>query len=92
MNMLSFWFKLFWMSPWNIFDFVIVFGSIVMLISPSLEDVPVVGMLTLLRPLRIFRLFKRFPSLKRMLDNLVAALPVWAVQEHGQMRANPLVA
>jgi hypothetical protein len=73
-NMISFWFKLFWMSPWNIFDFVIVFAS-VLLLFPTLADVPGLAQLTLLRPLRVFRLFKRIPSLKRLLANLAAAMP-----------------
>ena len=51
-------FKLFWSSSWNIFDFVIVLASLLIL-HPHKADVPGLSSLGLLKPLRIFRLFKR---------------------------------
>ena len=74
MNMISFWFQIFWQSPWNVFDAAIVFASILNLI-PGMDDVPGLGQLKLLKPLRIFRLFKRIPSLRRLLSALAAAVP-----------------
>ena len=74
LNMISFWFTLFWQSSWNVFDAVIVFASILNLV-PGMDSVPGLGQLKLLKPLRIFRLFKRVPSLKRLLAALAAAVP-----------------
>ena len=51
-------FKLFWTSAWNIFDFFIVLASLLIL-HPASANVPVLGSLGLLKPLRVFRLFKR---------------------------------
>ena len=74
LNIISFWFTLFWQSSWNVFDAVIVFASILNLV-PGMDSVPGLGQLKLLKPLRIFRLFKRVPSLKQLLAALAAAVP-----------------
>ena len=56
------------------FDFVIVVASLVILI-PGADSMPGISSLGLLKPLRIFRLFKRVPSLKALMEALGASIP-----------------
>jgi hypothetical protein len=71
-NMYAFWFWQFWISSWNIFDFVVV---VVGCISFFVDMVGPLKLLRTLRALRVFRLFKRVQSLKRIIAMIVAALP-----------------
>ena len=88
LNLHALRFKLFWTSPWNVFDFVIVLASLLVLL-PGAESVPFLYNLRLLKPLRIFRLFKRVPSLKALMEALGASIPgedtyPWRHQVEGQ--------
>ena len=56
------------------FDFVIVVASLVELV-PGTDSVPGLSSLGLLKPLRIFRLFKRVSSLKALMEALGASIP-----------------
>jgi hypothetical protein len=57
-----------------VFDFVIVAASLLILI-PGTASVPGISSFGLLKPLRIFRLFKRVPSLKSLMEALGASIP-----------------
>ena len=56
------------------FDFVIVVASLLILV-PGTATTPGLEGLGLLKPLRIFRLFKRVPSLKSLMEALGASIP-----------------
>eukprot|EP00930_Biecheleria_cincta_P003904 TRINITY_DN104810_c0_g1_i1.p1 TRINITY_DN104810_c0_g1~~TRINITY_DN104810_c0_g1_i1.p1 ORF type:complete len:409 (+),score=94.36 TRINITY_DN104810_c0_g1_i1:28-1254(+) len=73
LNMYGFWFYRFWMSAWNVFDFVVV--TIGML---DVMKVPLPGplsMLRMMRAFRVFRLFKRVKSLNKIMVSLAKAVP-----------------
>nr|WP_244151527.1 ion transporter [Halobacillus dabanensis] len=59
----------FFKEGWNIFDFVIVFGSLV------LYNTHFVGVLRILRVLRVLRTISIVPSLKRLTNSLFLAIP-----------------
>ena len=59
----------FFKDGWNIFDFVIVFGSLV------LYNTHFVGVLRILRVLRVLRTISIVPSLKRLTKALFLAIP-----------------
>ncbi|CAJ1362978.1 unnamed protein product [Effrenium voratum] len=72
-NMYAFWFRRFWKSAWNVFDFVVV--SIGLL---NMTKVPLPGPLSLLRMMRafrVFRLFKRVESLNAIIVSLARSVP-----------------
>eukprot|EP00854_Cymbomonas_tetramitiformis_P007855 gene7855-9328_t len=71
-NMTANWFRAFWMSGWNLFDFVVVFIS---LLSMFLSNVSGIATLRLLRAFRVFRLFKRLESLRKIISGLEQAIP-----------------
>ncbi|KAK3286895.1 hypothetical protein CYMTET_5578 [Cymbomonas tetramitiformis] len=71
-NMYAYWFRPFWASSWNVFDFVVVAIS---LLSLMLDGLPGISTLRLLRAFRVFRLFKRLKSLRKILVALEAAVP-----------------
>ena len=57
------WFRPFWSSGWNWFDFVIVLISMMAL---TMSGLPGIAILRLFRAFRVFRLFKRIESLLRL--------------------------
>lgn len=59
----------FFKDGWNIFDFVIVFGSLV------LYNTHFVGVLRILRVLRVLRTISVVPSLRRLTSALFLAIP-----------------
>ncbi|MGP4060698.1 ion transporter [Halobacillus sp. H74] len=59
----------FFKDGWNVFDFVIVFGSLV------LYNTHFVGVLRILRVLRVLRTISVVPSLKRLTSALFMAIP-----------------
>ncbi|MCP3030271.1 ion transporter [Halobacillus sp. A1] len=61
--------KQFFKDGWNVFDFVIVFGSIV------LYNTHLVGVLRILRVLRVLRTISVVPSLRRLTAALFMAIP-----------------
>merc|ERR1719201_2697189 len=70
-NMYGFWFKKFWRSAWNMFDFVVVSIGIM-----TTLNVPLPGpfaMLRMMRAFRVFRLFKRVQSLNKIMTSLAKA-------------------
>jgi hypothetical protein len=73
LNMYSTWFRKFWKSSWNIFDFfVVLIGWLFQL------GVPLPGpmkLLRMMRAFRVFRLFKRVQSLRKIMSSLVRAVP-----------------
>ena len=71
-NMFGHWFTKFWLSGWNVFDFIIVMISAIALFF---EGVPGIDVLRLFRAFRVLRLFKRIPDLKIIIDSLVSAIP-----------------
>jgi len=73
LNMYGFWFRRFWKSAWNVFDFVVVSVGLL-----GLFEVPLpgpLGMLRMLRAFRVFRLFKRVKSLNKLMVTLAKAVP-----------------
>lgn len=61
----------FWQSWWNVFDFLVVFSSI---ISLFFDDMPGFTALRLLRAFRVFRLFKRVPALRTMIRGIMESV------------------
>lgn len=72
-NMYAHWCGDFWRSGWNVFDFVTV--VICWLLESPVELPASLGLLRCIRALRVFRLFKRVASLKKILVSLARALP-----------------
>merc|ERR1719217_1734695 len=70
--MYSRWLMEFWMSTWNVFDFVVVAAA---LLSLAFESLPGVSILRLMRAFRVFRLFKRLESLHKILTGISNAVP-----------------
>jgi len=62
----------FWKVPWNVFDFVIVAVGVVLMTG---IDLGAGNKLKLLRAFRVFRLFKRVPSLNKIIVALIFSLP-----------------
>mmetsp|Transcript_43441 Transcript_43441/g.80930 ORF Transcript_43441/g.80930 Transcript_43441/m.80930 type:complete len:578 (-) Transcript_43441:10-1743(-) len=71
-NMYGNWFFDFWSSAWNVFDFVIVWIS---LISMIFKDLPGITVLRLFRAFRVFRLFKRIKNLRVIIEGVLKSLP-----------------
>eukprot|EP00960_Hanusia_phi_P040757 754634-Hanusia_phi.AAC.2 len=65
----------FFSDPWNHFDFIVVLFGI---LSISAGNFPGSSSLKLMRTFRVFRLFKRVPSLKRIVESIFAAIPAMA--------------
>ncbi|MDX8046753.1 ion transporter [Gracilibacillus sp. S3-1-1] len=63
------WKKDFFSNPWNIFDFVIVLGSLI------LYSTPFVSVLRIFRVLRVFRTITAIPTLRRVVTALFMAIP-----------------
>ncbi|KAH8084518.1 GTPase [Aureococcus anophagefferens] len=71
-NMVAFWWRDFWRSNWNVFDFVTVTTSWLFFF-----DTPLPGPLSnlrMVRALRVFRLFKRVESLRKIIESMANAL------------------
>mmetsp|Transcript_23162 Transcript_23162/g.54869 ORF Transcript_23162/g.54869 Transcript_23162/m.54869 type:complete len:554 (-) Transcript_23162:68-1729(-) len=71
-NMFSNWLLDFWLSGWNVFDFVIV---IIALLSISLRNLPGISVLRLFRAFRVFRLFRKIESLRSIIEGVLESLP-----------------
>ena len=65
----------FFSDPWNYFDTVVVSVGLVSLAVP---DMPGGDILKLMRTFRVFRLFKRIPSLKHLVESLFKSIPAMA--------------
>ena len=72
LNMYAFWFKQFWASGWNVFDFLVVSVSFVTMAGGGSDSLK---MLRMVRAFRVFRLFKRVESLRKILVALINAVP-----------------
>jgi Ca2+-binding EF-hand superfamily protein len=72
LNMAANWFRAFWLSSFNVFDFIVVAITTVSLL-PSV-DMKVVSSLRLLRALRVVRIFARLGSARRIIMALSAAV------------------
>eukprot|EP00746_Dinoflagellata_sp_MGD_P158672 gnl/MRDRNA2_/MRDRNA2_86521_c1_seq7.p1 gnl/MRDRNA2_/MRDRNA2_86521_c1~~gnl/MRDRNA2_/MRDRNA2_86521_c1_seq7.p1 ORF type:complete len:410 (+),score=76.68 gnl/MRDRNA2_/MRDRNA2_86521_c1_seq7:88-1317(+) len=70
-NIYGHWFKPFWESAWNVFDFLVVVTS---LTSMFVKAIPGFSVLRLFRAFRVFRLFRRIPALKKITSGVVASL------------------
>jgi len=70
------YFKEFWKSAWNIFDFVIVGVS---LLSLYMQSLPGISVLRLFRAFRVVRLFKRIKSMRKMMNSIMKSLPGMAI-------------
>jgi len=73
LNMYSCWFKKFWKSSWNVFDFFVV--SIGWMFQLELPLPGPMKLLRMMRAFRVFRLFKRIESLRKILSSLGKAVP-----------------
>ncbi len=62
-------------DPWNYFDTVVVSVGLVSIVVP---DMPGGDILKLMRTFRVFRLFKRIPSLKHLVQSLLKSIPAMA--------------
>uniref|UniRef100_A0A7S1E5W3 Ion transport domain-containing protein n=1 Tax=Hemiselmis andersenii TaxID=464988 RepID=A0A7S1E5W3_HEMAN len=78
----------YFVDPWNMFDFVVVLLSCVMLIVDSMNgdwtcaqetgqniNVPALSMLRVFRIARVFRLVRRLKGLRQMIETLIISLP-----------------
>jgi len=72
-NMYGSWCRPFFESGWNWFDLIIVFISLFTLGLGS--GIPGINTLRLFRAFRVIRLFKRIPSLKRIVEGVIQAIP-----------------
>eukprot|EP00961_Rhodomonas_salina_P264482 3574578-Rhodomonas_salina.1 len=73
-NMLSGWFRKFWVGEgwaWNIFDLVVVAVSVITL---ALKSDGRFASLRLIRAFRVVRLFRRFESLRKIVNALTASV------------------
>jgi len=66
----------FWKSAWNIFDFMIVFIS---LLALYFDGLPGISVLRLFRAFRAVRLFKRIKSMRKMMDSIMHSVPGMAI-------------
>jgi hypothetical protein len=72
-NMYGSWFWVFWVSGWNLFDTLVVAISILVL---CWEDMPSeLQIIKLMRAFRVFRLFNRVQSMKKILASIGKAVP-----------------
>jgi hypothetical protein len=78
----------YFVDPWNMFDFVVVLLSCVMLVVDSMNgdwtcatktggdiNVPALSMLRVFRIARVFRLVRRLKGLRQMIETLIISLP-----------------
>lgn len=72
-NMYGFWFRPFWSSGWNVFDFIVVFGGLLEYFDIGIPSM--MRMMRTLRAFRVFRLFKRVKELQRIVVSLLRAVP-----------------
>lgn len=73
-NMYGRWWREFWSSGWNKFDFLVVFVSVL----DMLPFIPLPGpakLIKMLRAFRVFRLFNRIESMRKIISSIVSALP-----------------
>lgn len=75
LNLFATLFQEFFADPWNYFDTIVVSVGLVTLVVP---DLPGGSTLKLMRTFRVFRLFKRIPSLKHLVTSLFKAIPAMA--------------
>jgi voltage-gated sodium channel len=64
----------FWKDGWNVFDFVIVSLSVLM-IGSEVSVLRVFRLMRVVRVLRVFRLFGVVPAMRRVVDALFKAIP-----------------
>jgi len=74
-NLFATLFREFFADVWNYFDSLVVCVGMVTLAVP---DLPGGSTLKLMRTFRVFRLFKRIPSLKHLVGSLFKAIPAMA--------------
>ena len=74
-NLFATLFAEFFADPWNYFDSLVVSMGLVTLAVP---DLPGGSTLKLMRTFRVFRLFKRIPSLKHLVGSIFNAIPAMA--------------
>lgn len=77
-NMYGFWFRPFWSSKWNVFDFVIVFVGFLQTFMQIFHENRLTGAMVTLRTFRafrVFRLFKRVKELQKIVVALIHAVP-----------------
>jgi len=72
-NMYGNWCRPFFVSGWNWFDLIIVLISLFTLGLGS--GIPGINTLRLFRAFRVIRLFKRIPSLKRIVEGVIQSIP-----------------
>jgi hypothetical protein len=73
-NIYGLWWREFWASGWNKFDFLVVSVSI----FDMLPFVPLPGpakLIKMLRAFRVFRLFNRIESMRKIIASIVKAIP-----------------
>ena len=73
--------KSYFKNGWNLFDFIIVLGTIIGIVVTRFANLNVGSSATIIRSFRIFRVFrliKRAKALKLMFNTLVATLPAMA--------------
>jgi len=73
LNMYGFWWRPFWSSGWNVFDFVVVSVGLMDTLRINLPGP--LNVLRTLRAFRVFRLFKRVQELQKIVVSLVRAVP-----------------
>ena len=72
-NMYCHWYKEFWGSGWNVFDFITV--AVSWLFELNLPLPGPLRLMRMVRALRVFRLFERVKSLRKILESLARAVP-----------------
>ncbi|MDT9725390.1 ion transporter [Xylanibacillus composti] len=69
LKLAGFGYKRYFRDGWNIFDFLIVVGSL------AFYSTPFVSMMRLLRVLRLLRMIPAIPALRKIVDALMKAVP-----------------
>jgi hypothetical protein len=72
LNMYGSWLCVFWSSPWNVFDFMVVSIGV---LDTAKVDLGPLRMLRMMRAFRVFRLFKKIESLNKIIMSLLHAIP-----------------
>jgi len=73
-NIYGRWWREFWASGWNKFDFLVVSVSII----DMMPFIPLPGpakLIKMLRAFRVFRLFNRIESMRKIIASIVKAIP-----------------
>jgi hypothetical protein len=73
-NMYGRWWRQFWKSGWNKFDFIVVAVSVLDML-PFIHLPGPAKLIKMLRAFRVFRLFNRIESMRKIIASIMKAIP-----------------